>query len=92
MTNELRDQRHVKYLEQIAAYFRTCFREDPELNEIRFSSSRELCSALNKAGVSLWTISDSAISAKIFKACNSGGPVRGDRHWGERTFYRHDYL
>lgn len=92
MTKELKDLRHARCLEQIAAYFRTRFREDPELAEIHFLSAHEMCSALNKAGVSLWTLSDSAISAKLFKACNSGAPVRGNRHFGEWTFYRQDYL
>lgn len=92
MTNELRNRRNAEHLEQIVEYLRARFRADPKLNEIHFSSAHELCSALNKAGVSLWTISDSAISAKLYKACTSGGPVRGNRHWGEWTFYRQDYI
>lgn len=79
-------------LEQIAAYFRTRFRENPELNEIRFSSTHALCSALNKAGVSLWIFSDSGISVKLNQSCKQGGLVRGFLHKGEWTFYRHDYF
>lgn len=79
-------------LERIAAYFQARFRADPALNEIRFSSTRELCSALNRAGVNLWIFSDQGVAAKINKPCEHGRLVRGYLNKGEWTFKRHDYV